>query len=402
MRSDRVCLLAAGAAGGEVVGKTWNVLRKPKAHQHCIKMDHYSHGSRGVGTGTSKDASRNGWRRDGLEFIGVCPVCNGNTRERLHAGLVDNTFYCAPGDWTLYTCNRCGSAYLDPRPSPKTINLAYISYYTHQVAKAPVPPGSLSWAGRLKRTITNGYRNKRFGTRFEPANPIGAFLVRLLPAKRAAIDDSFRRLPRAWDGAALLDVGFGNPAFLINAQAAGWQVSGVDPDPKAVEIARAYGIDALEGGTEALKGQADVFDIVTMNHVVEHVHDPRTVLAETYRLLKPGGELWLETPNIRSAGHQRYGRSWRGLEPPRHLVLFNWKSLEDLLREVGFRLIIRNVKRGIYASLAAKSEAISRGEDPYAAAIRLGHRLHGLTADIRSHFDPNSSEFISLRALKPK
>jgi hypothetical protein len=53
-------------------------------------------------------------------------------------------------------------------------------------------------------------------------------------------------------------------------------------------------------------------------------------------MLKRGGFLWIETPNIDSLGYEIYSRSWRGLEPPRHLVLFTAKSLTLCLANSGF------------------------------------------------------------------
>src|SRR5260221_3119952 len=48
----------------------------------------------------------------------------------LFRSLTDRTFRCAPGRWTLYGCAGCHSAYLDPRPTPQSIGLAYRRYYT--------------------------------------------------------------------------------------------------------------------------------------------------------------------------------------------------------------------------------------------------------------------------------
>lgn len=79
------------------------------------------------------------------------------------------------------------------------------------------------------------------------------------------------------------------------------------------------------------------FDVITLNHVIEHVSDPIELLRSCYRLLKLGGQLWLQTPNIDSLGSRRYGRHWRGLEPPRHLVLFDPVSLRSALHQAGFQ-----------------------------------------------------------------
>jgi len=65
------------------------------------------------------------WLLYGLEYINKCPVCHSTERNLLYEGLTDCVFFCAPGEWTLYRCQKCCSAYFDPRPTPDTIGLAY-------------------------------------------------------------------------------------------------------------------------------------------------------------------------------------------------------------------------------------------------------------------------------------
>ena len=77
--------------------------------------------------------------------------------------------------------------------------------------------------------------------------------------------------------------------------------------------------------------------MITLSHVIEHVHDPMKVLESCLKLLKPGGKIWIETPNIHSLGHDRFQKNWRGLETPRHLVLFNKVSLREAVLNAGFR-----------------------------------------------------------------
>lgn len=102
-------------------------------------------------------------------------------------------------------------------------------------------------------------------------------------------------------------------------QALGWQVEGVDFDPKGVRNAQAKGLTVHLGDLDRQGYPDDSFDAVAMSHVIEHVPDPSALLRECRRILKPGGRLVVLTPNVASWGHRLYGSDWRGLEPPRRM-----------------------------------------------------------------------------------
>ena len=297
----------------------------------------------------------------------------------------------------MYRCKSCASAYLDPRPTPETIGLAYQRYFTHD--KAPIS-SSLSYLGKLRRKLANGYRNYRYGTREYPAYPLGIIAATLMPNRRATIDAGMRHLAKAKTGKRLLDLGCGNGEFLLRARSAGWDVVGVDFDSKAVEAARSQGLNALLGGVESLDPSIDKFDVITLANVIEHLHQVVEVLQACYNLLKPGGYLWLETPNIDSFGHRRFAHHWRGLEPPRHLVIFNWNSLETLLLQSGFRLEHRFPRTDDFPNLAAKSRAIKAGTDPYKHKISLLDKVIGPGARLMTNIDSHNSEFVTILAVK--
>ena len=87
--------------------------------------------------------------------------------------------------------------------------------------------------------------------------------------------------------------GIGGLAAALACQRAGWQVRGLDFDPVAVAVARAKGLDVLEGTIDLLSDESACYDRITLSHVLEHAYDPWNILTACYRLLKPGGVLWL-------------------------------------------------------------------------------------------------------------
>lgn len=339
------------------------------------------------------------WPAGGLERVEYCPVCGSNGRTLLYESMRDRIFRRVPGEWTLYQCAGCGCGYLDPRPTPQTIGLAYRRYFTHAKTEQR-SYDDRDLLGRLRYRWANGYRNAQFGTNRRPSSVVGSWLLRLLPRKRAILDTEARHLTRPTPGAIVLDIGCGDGHFLELAAEIGWRVEGVDFDPQAVDVARSRGLTVYLGSLEQLRDREAVYDVITLSHVIEHVHDPRALLSACFRLLKPGGQLWLETPNLEAKGHRRYGCHWRGLEPPRHLVLLTWHSLLLVLREAGYTPPVALPRRPVARRLFSESEAIREGKDPHEHpndSLRV--RWHAWWADRMAR--ANEAEFLTVLARKP-
>jgi len=337
------------------------------------------------------------WPADGLENIHNCPLCGSIARELLHENLTDRVFFCAPGMWNMYRCESCSSAYLDPRPTSGTIAFAYQRYYTHEKA---LGFSSLSSLEKLRRRLANGYRNYRYGTQDYPASILGILAASLMPNGRAIIDAGMRHLPKESANKRLLDLGCGNGEFLLRARSAGWDVVGTDFDSKAVEAAQCQGLDVRLGGVDELDSSVPEFDVITLAHVIEHVHHPMEVLRACYKLLKSGGFLWVETPNIASKGHQLFGENWRGLEPPRHLVLFTLESLTSALNAAGFTEVNVQSYRPLCGAIFSASKAIKQGIDPYSMPRQTVSLDTVKNAERIAKHSPARREFITVKAWK--
>lgn len=233
----------------------------------------------------------------------------------LYEDLYDQLF-AASGTWRLKRCANpeCGLLWLDPMPSAEDLSKAYESYHTHGASAASTPRRFAKSAYRLLADIVLA--------------PFG------IPSERRRMDTMLlARQPAA----TLLDVGCGDGSFLAQMAARGWSVAGVDFDPAAAAAAcAAHGLEVQVGTIDSVVASGRSFDVVTASHVVEHVPDPERFLAQCRRVLKPDGSVILRTPNASSIGHRRYGRAWRGLEPPRHLHLFTPAALLAAARKAGF------------------------------------------------------------------
>jgi SAM-dependent methyltransferase len=97
------------------------------------------------------------------------------------------------------------------------------------------------------------------------------------------------------------------------------------------------------------------FEVVTMWHSLEHVHDPLAVLREAYHLLIPGGRLVVACPNIDSWAFRRYVEHWFVLDLPRHLTHFTPTTLAVLLQTAGLRVTqTRGVRHSNWLRSSAK------------------------------------------------
>lgn len=324
-----------------------------------------------------------------------CHVC-GNGGELAHADLTDRLFG-APGEWTLWRCGNaaCGLLWLDPVPLDEDLPRLYECYYTHVIAR------SRTRAGVLRDALTRAYLHAAYGAKRSRLLPA---LMTIAPGFRAQLALQVFGL-QAVEGGRLLDVGCGSGAVLERMADLGWKCEGIDFDERAVEAARARGLNVRVGSLEEQAYPAGTFDAVVMNHVIEHVPDPRAMLSECLRILKPGGQFACTTPNARSWCHSLFGPDWRGLEPPRHLHIFTRSSLSLLMQEspwsgIEVQTSIGNTHWLAWASWQLKrSGQLGMGTRPGLWGSAWG-RLLQVAASLRHLVDAETGEEILVRAVK--
>lgn len=135
----------------------------------------------------------------------------------------------------------------------------------------------------------------------------------------------------------LLDVGCGPGFFLDEAKLQGWETHGVEPAFWAVDTAkRRFGISVFRGGLREARFADKFFDAVVMMDVLEHLENPVETFEEVRRILKPGGVLYVSTPDIQSFFSRLLGARWWGINKY-HLFYFSRGTLEKLFHRVGFR-----------------------------------------------------------------
>lgn len=343
-----------------------------------------------------KGLDKPAWPADGLESVSQCPVCGGCRRQLAYTGLTDQVFLCAPGQWDLYRCEDCASAYLNPRPTPASIGLAYTSYYTH----APMvmgKSGAGSWWRRWRAAQRNSFLNKNYGYYLKPATQFSLFVSQ---RRQRRFDRYAGYLRYPGPGARVLDIGCGNGSFLAQMQSLGWKVCGIDPDPRAVEQAQKAGLDVRAELSPQGLWPAGHFDAIMMSHVIEHLHDPLQHLGECRKLLKPGGQIMIATPNYDAIGRKYFGADWRGLEIPRHLVIFTEKSLWHAMEQNGFA-VVRPTNPNLNAlNMFRMSARLRQQRTGKAGVFGLKLRWLAIRADQAVKTDPSRVEELILLGTK--
>lgn len=267
-----------------------------------------------------------------IRHLPNCPLCASPGRVR-YSDLGDRS-WDAPGKWSFRECTRCVHLWLDPAPIVEDIGRLYASYYTHGEERPSPLRGAGFWP-MCRRGVLEAYGYD--GIAQDSRERLLGRLAAFMPPVWEECEEIVHSVPGPARG-VLLDVGCGDGSFLRLMRDLGWMVQGVEPDPKAAAGARASGLDVVEDLIERAALAPDAFDVITMSHVIEHVPDPIAVFERTRHALKPGGTMFIFTPNSESLGHALFGRSWYSLEPPRHLHIFRAENLIACAERAGLEV----------------------------------------------------------------
>ena len=227
-----------------------------------------------------------------------CPLC-GRADTSLVADRVRDYEYAAPGEYRWVCCIGCSLVRLDPFPSAAVLDQAYPNSY-----HAYVTPESAITRWFLARSRASLARS----------------MAVALPA-----------------GATVLDIGCSSGLLLAEIGKLGrFRLLGVEYKREAAATARARGIEVWCGELADAPFSLQSVDLVILQHVLEHVFDPMTVLRTIAALLRPGGRLRGELPNLDSWDFRLFKRTWGGGHAPRHLWHFSPDTLKPCLLAAGF------------------------------------------------------------------
>jgi SAM-dependent methyltransferase len=218
----------------------------------------------------------------------ICPVCDGaRSREILQSA----------NGYPIVRCLDCSLAFTDDRSAPPPSTLY------------PVFDQSDTTVRRQARSALNVFLHQREAV-VRSAKPAGR----------------------------LLDFGCGNGAFARWMNAAGYDVVGLEPFSLGATTATER-LTLYRQPLESVAAELGAFDVITLWQVLEHMARPVSVLRDLRRHLRPGGILIVSVPNFRSWQSRFFGRQWFHLDPPRHLIHFESRTLDRCLHEAGLERV---------------------------------------------------------------
>jgi 2-polyprenyl-3-methyl-5-hydroxy-6-metoxy-1,4-benzoquinol methylase len=134
---------------------------------------------------------------------------------------------------------------------------------------------------------------------------------------------------------SFLDVGCSTGFVVEAAQQLNWNALGVDLNPAAINFGKSRGLPLENKKIQDIEGMT--FDAIGMFDVLEHVPFPKEILDHAYRLLNPGGIIYLYVPNYDSASRVLMGEDAHFIWPSHHLTLYTPETLQLQMEKSNFK-----------------------------------------------------------------
>ncbi len=233
-----------------------------------------------------------------ITHLSNCPICD-NTQFVTHLSCEDYTV--SRETYTILRCQSCDFKFTQDIPDQKSIGKYYQSesYVSHSGSKK----GLINWL----------YHKVR----------------------KRSLRQKFKLVSSHTHGMKIIDYGCGTGEFLNTCMNKGWSVQGYEPSDDARNFAINQNKISASSPIELPHYPSEGADIITLWHVLEHVHTLKDTIGLLLEKLKSGGTLLIAVPNCSSYDAKKYGSFWAAYDVPRHLYHFEPKTMNDLLHQFG-------------------------------------------------------------------
>ncbi|MBK9477311.1 MAG: class I SAM-dependent methyltransferase [Bacteroidetes bacterium] len=270
-----------------------------------------------------------------MQKLDACPVCNSNGFEN-YLNCKDHTV--SHSSFSILTCKTCTFKFTNPRPDSNEIVKYYesIDYISHS-------------------NTSTGLFNKIYQA-----------------IRNYTISQKYSMVSNYVSRGTLLDIGCGTGEFLNHFSKRGWNVCGVEPSSSARKMAITnYNLNVLDEDKIAqLKDES--FNVISMWHVLEHVHLLSDRLKQINRIISKDGLLVIAVPNYTSYDAKHYREKWAAYDLPRHLYHFSPKTMNQLLTQNGFQLVKTLPMKFDSFYVSMLSEKYKNGKINYIKACLIG------------------------------
>ena len=233
-----------------------------------------------------------------------CPVCKSSNLKKIFKAV---DFTVSKKEFEILECAQCSLRFTQDVPDADSISSYYKSedYISHTNSSK----GLINKLYQIVRSIT--LKQKQYN------------IERITGLKTGH----------------LLDVGSGTGMFVKQMKDHGWQVTGLEPDEAARNLAynknkvQLFDMDLME------KLNKESFDAISLWHVLEHVHDLDLFITKLKDLLKPSGTIFIALPNYTSLDAAYYKNNWAAYDVPRHLYHFSPAAIDELMKRHNLKVI---------------------------------------------------------------
>jgi SAM-dependent methyltransferase len=242
--------------------------------------------------------------------------------------------------FTYVRCVHCGLVQINPQPAARAVANRYQEAFGNDY---------LAYEIANEQSFLRLQELALSGARFDKTEK--EYFGLSAPANSGAIAASADSGAIAAGRPRILDVGCATGALLAKLRERGWLCKGVEISPSAGYARRERNLDVSVLPLEENSFPPGSFEVVLASHLIEHLNRPAGFVREVYRILVPGGRLFITTPNISGLQAKIFGGAWRSAIFD-HLYLFSVRTLSLLLKEAGFSVELVTTWGGLAAGTA--------------------------------------------------